>query len=200
MLVIRATVTTDQEIVLDRQTFDQLVQRANQIEAVKVEEIESQLSSRYIRKSFDDEHLALLLAANYIMPTEQQEQMQELLEKNSEGQFTPAENDELDNLIDEYERRTMEKAEALVKLNENRDDIASQGSQRCLRFFPVCLWHRQAFSIFRFPFLTPSQIKIIYTCLAVITPNIIHSIPITKSPKIKPRKKGMARWYPFILP
>ena len=122
MLVIRATVTTDQEIVLDRQTFDQLVQRANQIEAVKVEEIESQLSSRYIRKSFDDEHLALLLAANYIMPTEQQERMQELLEKNSEGQLTPAENDELDNLIDEYERRTMEKAEALVKLNENRDD------------------------------------------------------------------------------
>ena len=122
MLVIRATVTTDQEIVLDRQTFDQLVQRANQIESVKVEEIESQLSSRYIRKSFDDEHLALLLAANYIMPTEQQERMQELLEKNSEGQLTPAENDELDNLIDEYERRTMEKAEAVVKLNENRDD------------------------------------------------------------------------------
>ena len=116
MLVIRATVTTDQEIVLDRQTFDQLVQRANQIEAVKVEEIESQLSSRYIRKSFDDEHLALLLAANYIMPTEQQEQMQELLEKNSEGQLTPAENDELDNLIDEYERRTMEKAEALAHI------------------------------------------------------------------------------------
>ncbi len=122
MLVIKATVITDQEVVLDRQTFDQLVQRANQIEAVKVEEIESQLSSRYIKKSIDDEQLALLLAANYIMPTEQQERMQELLEKNSEGQLTPAENDELDNLIDEYERRTMEKAEALVKLNENRDD------------------------------------------------------------------------------
>ena len=32
------------------------------------------------------------------------------------AQLTPAENDELDKLIDEYERRVMEKAEALVKL------------------------------------------------------------------------------------
>ena len=59
--------------------------------------------------------MALWRAANYVMPKQQQDQMQELLEKNSEGQLT--ENDELDALIDEYERRTMEKAEALVKLN-----------------------------------------------------------------------------------
>ncbi len=27
----------------------------------------------------------------------------------------------------------------------------------CLRFFPVCLWHRQAFSVFRLPFLISAE-------------------------------------------
>lgn len=117
MFVIKATLITDQGVVLDRQTFEQLVQRVSQIEEVKVEEIEAKLPTRYITKSVDNERLALLIAANYLMPRQQENRMHELLEKNSEGQLTPAENDELDNLIDEYERRTMEKAEALVKLN-----------------------------------------------------------------------------------
>ena len=114
MLVIKATVITDQEVVLDKQTFEQLVDRASQIEEIKVEAEEMPI--RYITKSVDNERLALLQAANYLMPIQQEARMRELLEKNSEGQLTPAENDELDNLIDEYERRTMEKAEALVKL------------------------------------------------------------------------------------
>jgi len=116
MLIVKATMITNQEVLLDRQTFEQLVQRASQIEEVAVEETEERLPTRYITKSVDNKHLALWRAANYIMPEQQQDRMQELLEKNSEEQLTPEENDELDELIDEYERRTMEKAEALVKL------------------------------------------------------------------------------------
>jgi len=70
---------------------------------------------RYVTEPVDNERLALLRAANYLMPEQQENRMHELLEKNSEGQLTPAENDELNRLIDEYEQRTMEKAEALVK-------------------------------------------------------------------------------------
>jgi len=113
MLVVKATLITDQEVVLDKQTFEQIVQRASQIEEVIVEE-EKPLTG-YIT-TFDNERLALLQAANYLMPKQQENRMHELLDKNSEGQLTPAENDELDKLIDEYERRTIEKAEALVKL------------------------------------------------------------------------------------
>ena len=114
MLVVKATLITDQEVVLDRQTFEKLVQRANQIEEVKVEE--EKLPPGYVTKSFNNARLAILQAANYLMPKQQENRMHELLDKNSEGQLTPAENDELDKLIDEYERRTIEKSEALVKL------------------------------------------------------------------------------------
>ena len=114
MLVIKATAITDQEVVLDRQTFEQLVDRASQVEELKVEE--EKLPIRYITKSVDNERLALLQAANYFMPKQQEDRMHQLLAQNSEGQLTPAESDELDNLIDEYERRTLAKAEALVKL------------------------------------------------------------------------------------
>ncbi|MBC8234336.1 hypothetical protein H8E77_32710 [bacterium] len=114
MLVVKATLITDQEVVLDRQTFEQIVQRASQIEEVIVEE-EKPLTG-YIT-TFDNERLALLQAANYLMPKQQENRMHELLDKNSEGQLTPAENNELDSLIDEYERRTIAKAEALVQIN-----------------------------------------------------------------------------------
>jgi hypothetical protein len=61
MLVIKATVITDQDVVLDRQAFYQLVNRANQIEEVGVEE--EKLPTRFA-KSVDNERLLLLLAAN----------------------------------------------------------------------------------------------------------------------------------------
>ena len=114
MLVIKATVIAGQEVVLDKQTFDKLVDRASKIEAVKVQE--EQMPRRDITKSVDNERLTLLHAANYLMPIQQEARMRELLEKNSEGQLNAGENAELDNLMDEYEQRTMEKAEALVKL------------------------------------------------------------------------------------
>ncbi len=55
-------------------------------------------------------------AANYVMPQHQQERLHELLEKNTEGILTESEREELNVLIEECERRTLAKAEAIDRL------------------------------------------------------------------------------------
>lgn len=61
---------------------------------------------------------ALRAAASYGFPPEKQERFAWLQAKNNEGTLTQAEADELQALVKEYTMRTLEKAKALLALQQ----------------------------------------------------------------------------------
>jgi len=66
---------------------------------------------------------AAAIVARYRLPTKQQQRVRELLQANQEGQLTRAEEEELDTLLEEIDRRNLAAAQALMELAENRGSV-----------------------------------------------------------------------------
>lgn len=65
---------------------------------------------------------AAAIVARYRLSAEQQQRVRELLQVNQEGQLTRVEEEELDALLEEIDRRNLLAAQALMELAERRED------------------------------------------------------------------------------
>lgn len=63
---------------------------------------------------------AAAIVARYRLSAKQQQRIRELLQANQEGQLTSAEEEELDALLEEVDRRNLAAAQALMELAEKR--------------------------------------------------------------------------------
>ena len=80
------------------------------IEEVLSDWLEKVSSEFDVEKLSDSEVLAL---AELKMPTEQQEILHDLLDKNGEGELTKEETEQLDAMMEIYEEATLRKAQAM---------------------------------------------------------------------------------------
>ncbi|HVC92345.1 MAG TPA: hypothetical protein VND64_01580 [Pirellulales bacterium] len=72
------------------------------------------------------------IRGTYRLPTAQRRRMSELLVKGNAGTLTAVESDELDHLVDEFERKTLEMAESLAAAAkaEKKQNHSSQKRRR----------------------------------------------------------------------
>jgi hypothetical protein len=63
---------------------------------------------------------AASIVAHYRLPPKQQQKVKELLQANQEGQLTRSEEEELDALLEEIDRRNIAAAQALMELAKKR--------------------------------------------------------------------------------
>lgn len=84
-------------------------QKKQRIEEVLSDWLEKVSSEIDVEKFSDDEVLAL---SELEMPTEQQESLHELLDKNGEGELTKEESKQLDAMMEIYNQALLRKAQA----------------------------------------------------------------------------------------
>jgi len=98
-------------------TVEQLFHAIEQLTDDELIQFETEYPKRRLKRLSEmDTILDLHSAITYRFPNEKQERLDELIDKNNAGTITKAERNELAELVEEFDRKTLEKAQAMYRL------------------------------------------------------------------------------------
>ena len=98
-------------------TVEQLLQAIEQLTDDELIQFETEYPKRRLKKLSEmDTMLDLHSTIAYRFPKEKQERLDDLIDKNNAGTITEAEHSELAALVEEFDQKTQEKAQAMYQL------------------------------------------------------------------------------------
>ena len=98
-------------------TVEQLLQAIEQLTDDELIQFETEYPKRRAKRLSEmDTMLDLHSAIAYRFPKEKQEHLDDLIDKNNAGTITEAERSELVVLVEEFDQKTLEKAQAMYQL------------------------------------------------------------------------------------
>jgi hypothetical protein len=109
-------------------TLEQIVNAVKQLPEAQRQELLQQMAN--LPSPDDARRAARRLRGIYRMDKPQRQRMSELLAKGNAGELTASESTELDALVDEFERKTLELAQSLSKSNGAGETRRSPGRKR----------------------------------------------------------------------
>lgn len=102
---------------LEKLTVEQLFQKIEKLTDDELIEFETKYSEKRLKRLSEiDTILDLHSAITYRFPDEKQERLDELIDKNNLGIITKAKRHELAGLVEEFDQKTLEKAQAMYRL------------------------------------------------------------------------------------
>ncbi len=97
-------------------TMEQLLQAIEQLTDNELMQFETEYRAKRLKRLSElDTMLDLHSAIAYRFPREKQERLDDLIDKNNAGTITEAERSELAALVEEFDQKTLEKAQAMYR-------------------------------------------------------------------------------------
>ena len=105
-------------------TVEQLLQAIEQLTDDELIQFETEYPKRRLRRFSEmDTMLDLHSAIAYRFPKEKQECLDDLIDKNNAGTITEVERSKLAALVEEFDQKTLEKAQAMYQLALLKDRL-----------------------------------------------------------------------------
>jgi len=106
-------------------TVEQLLQAVEQLTDDELVSFDAEYQERRLKKLPEkDTMLELHSAIAYRFPREKQERLDDLIDKNNVGTITEVERYELAALVEEFDQKTLEKAQAMYQLALLKDRVS----------------------------------------------------------------------------
>ena len=98
-------------------TVEQLFHAIEQLTDDELIQFETEYPKRRLKRLFEEDTiLPLHSTIAYRFPQEKQERLDDLIDKNNAGTITEVERRELAALVEEFDQKTLEKAQAMYRL------------------------------------------------------------------------------------
>jgi hypothetical protein len=111
-------------------TVEQLLDAIEQLTDDELIQFETEYPKRRLKRSSKvDAMLDLHSAIAYRFPKEKQERLDDLIDKNNLGTITEAERDELAALVEAFDQKTLEKAQAMHRLAMLKNRLTLHASE-----------------------------------------------------------------------
>ena len=106
-------------------TVEQVLQAVEQLTNDELVYFDAGYQEKRLKKlSETNTMLELHSAIAYRFPRAKQERMDDLIDKNNAGTITEVERDELGKLVEEFDQKTLEKAQAMYRLSLLKNRVA----------------------------------------------------------------------------
>ena len=106
-------------------TVKQLLQAVEQLTDDELIHFDAEYRDRRLKELSEmDTMLELHSAIAYRFPQEKQERLDDLIDKNNAGTITESERNELAALVEEFDQKTLEKAQAMYQLALLKDRVS----------------------------------------------------------------------------